>query len=58
MARSHDHLPPHHISAGVQCELEIVLLGNHVQVNNELKGTSSIAVSHWIPVNSTFTEPV
>lgn len=29
-------------SVGTQCELEIVLLGNHVQVNNEQKASSTV----------------
>ena len=30
------------ISAGTQCQLEIVLLGNHVQVNNEQRACGAI----------------
>ena len=36
-------------SAGAQCDLEIVLLGNHVQVNNEQRASAAITedvVSH------------
>ena len=29
-------------SAGAQCDLEIVLLGNHVQVNNEQRTSAAI----------------
>ena len=30
------------ISAGTQCQLEIVLLGNHVQVNNEQRSCGAV----------------
>ena len=36
-------------SAGAQCDLEIMLLGNHVQVNNEQRASANITeelVSH------------
>ena len=46
-------------SAGVQCDLEIVLLGNHVQVNNEDKGSSTVTeeVVSEVNVSSLLTQP-
>lgn len=48
------------ISAGTQCQLEIVLLGNHVQVNNEQGSCGAIteelvSVRPIILVNVTYT---